>query len=283
MCAQRVSNIERWGVFGILIAYFVLGYFVISPHVKFVQPIDLSMGLDHRIPFNPVLGWLYIWALPAAAMPGFVVRSEHLFRLTAFAYFLVMTVSILVFGALPETAIAFRPSTTILDLAQPSQWLVANIYAIDPPGNLFPSLHISLTALSAFAAWKSSKLLGLVAFTGLCCVAMAACAVKQHFLVDVFGGLALAGFVAALTINRCRDEGHWTIGEGLRTVGMYFLLILSFYAAIGGAYCMGFASLVHHALPGPTSPPVLSMEPTGSGALDPAQSLRFARRILGLL
>jgi membrane-associated phospholipid phosphatase len=66
----------------------------------------------------------------------------------------------------------------------------ASMFAQDAPGNTFPSIHVAVTTLLALRL-RQRRLGGLwLAWAGL--VVLSTLTVKQHYLVDVIGGLALA-------------------------------------------------------------------------------------------
>jgi len=236
---DRLTLGERFGTSAALTVYFLVGYFLVPQLAWSAGMRSHGLAIDGAIPFEPATVWAYVWAFPAAAMPAFVVASRRLFRSAALAYGLAISISLLTFLLWPETATALRPSPARLNLQHVSDWLIANIYAVDPPGNLFPSLHVSLTALSALVTWKANRLFGLVGFTGLAGVAISACTVKQHFLADVVAGLALAALIASLTISRSRHQRVPRSSEGCRAGAVYLALVGLFYAAIGGAYLAG--------------------------------------------
>ena len=232
---ERLTIGERIATALGLLAYFVAAYemvpFITGPGHNGAWPVDLA------IPFYPASAWIYLWTLPAATMPAFLTTSRRLFRRTAVGYVMAITLSVLVFVLWPETAIALRPSSKGLDLLKPSEWLVANIYAFDPPGNLFPSLHLSITTLSAYASWRSSRPWGAIGFLGLAGVAISACTVKQHFVADVAGGLLLGTLIAWLAIA---EDVRQPQAEAAPRSGLAYLLLVGlFYDMINGAFLMG--------------------------------------------
>jgi PAP2 superfamily len=105
------------------------------------------------------------------------------------------------FTAFRVTASHLRADTAQLRAAGPSHWVVSAIYSLDPPYNLFPSLHVCITALAAISVWKADRRYGAVLFLGLGQVAISVCTTKQHFLLDVLGGLALAALVGGIVLG----------------------------------------------------------------------------------
>jgi membrane-associated phospholipid phosphatase len=135
---------------------------------------------------------------------------------------------------LPVTAIHLRAHGDQLSAPGPSDWAVSTIYSIDPPYNLFPSLHISLTALAAFAVWKADRRYGAILFIGLALVAVAVCATKQHFVVDVVGGLVIAAMVGGVVLQpyRRRDvRGTYSWRGPASYVASLAVMYLGFYGA----------------------------------------------------
>ncbi|MHB8268781.1 phosphatase PAP2 family protein [Bradyrhizobium sp.] len=214
-----------------ILFYFVIGFYGVQFVTLHSSIVPLGTRLDYAIPFVPSAVWLYLWTYPAAFAPLILMRGKDEIRTVTQAYAVTMTVSFVMFCLLPASAFTLRPISTSLNLARPSEWVVANVYALDPPGNLFPSLHVSLATLSAFAVWKSGRIVGAAAFLGAVCVALGACMIKQHFVVDVAGGFALAGLVARFTLRAVPTDRVSTAFDWRRAASM-LVVIMSFYLMI---------------------------------------------------
>lgn len=184
-----------------LIIFFIAGYFGVGLSRNPADAGDLQTFLDDRIPFIAHSVWIYLLIFPAALLPLFVVRCRRLFRRTAVAYGVVIAVSLICFAAFPITAARLRPITAMLELTRPSDWAVSVLYSLDPPYNLFPSLHVSIAVLAAFSAWKAARLYGAVAFLFLVFVIVSVCTVKQHVVLDAVGGIVLAASAGALILR----------------------------------------------------------------------------------
>ncbi|HKH28375.1 MAG TPA: phosphatase PAP2 family protein, partial [Sphingomicrobium sp.] len=76
------------------------------------------------------------------------------------------------------------------------------LYAVDPQTNLFPSLHVSLGVLAALSISKAAPGWACLATGAVAAVAISVCTVKQHVLIDVVGGLALAGAAHVVILRR---------------------------------------------------------------------------------
>ncbi len=70
--------------------------------------------------------------------------------------------------------------------------LVAMMYRMDTNTNVFPSMHVIGSVAAAVAVWKSQRLrpLRLPWLILAVAISLATVFIKQHSIVDVFGGLA---------------------------------------------------------------------------------------------
>jgi membrane-associated phospholipid phosphatase len=137
-------------------------------------------------------------------------------------------------SAVPVTAIHLRAQASQITTPGPSDWAVLTIYSLDPPDNLFPSLHISLTALAALAVWKADRRYGAILFAGLVLVAISVCTTKQHFIVDVLGGLVVAGVVGGIVLGpyrRHEGKGTYSWRGPVSYLASLAVMYLGFYGA----------------------------------------------------
>lgn len=185
---------------GVLVL-FAAGYFGVGLHVDPARSRTLGTSLDARIPFLAGTVWIYLLVFPASLTPLFVVRSQRLFRRVMASYAVAIAASLVVFAAIPVASAGLRVAPATLDRSDFATWAVAKLYAIDPPFNLFPSLHLSIAALAALAAWKAKRAWGAVALGGVLLVAASICTVKQHFVADALGGAALSAAIYAAILG----------------------------------------------------------------------------------
>lgn len=209
--------------------------------------MSLRTTLDDAIPFWSWSVIVYAWVYPAVFLPAFVVRSPALFRRVLIAYVVVIGVSFAAFIAVPVSAVGLRPPIDSLNTAHFTEWGTALLYRLDPPCNLFPSLHLGLATLSALACWRAHRTIGGLASIALGLVAVSVCTVKQHFVADAVAGLALAFAVDALVVGSrlsAAPGGRGTVpGDAAFPVGVpgvyaggVLVLYLVFYAVflLGG-------------------------------------------------
>jgi membrane-associated phospholipid phosphatase len=240
---RRRDFIERLAITIGVATLFIGGYFLVAYSVHPERISELPIPLDQRVPFIPQAIWIYLSLYPAALIPLFVVRCERLFRRTAIAYAIVISISLIFFESYPVTSARLRASTTVLSVARPSDWLVAKLYMIDPPYNLFPSLHLSIALLAAISAWKAKRLYGAVVYVSVGPLAMSVCAVKQHFVLDVVGGLALAALVGSLIITPYRAQPGVRRSYTWRGPIVYCAVLILLFAGLYTAYLLNRAPM----------------------------------------
>jgi membrane-associated phospholipid phosphatase len=136
-----------------------------------------------------------------ALLPLFLVRCPDLYRRTLVAYTLAIAASLVVFVVVPVTSTGLRIDPGTLDPRRFASWAVALVYRVDPPYNLFPSLHLSIALLAAGAAWKAKRAYGVAALAGGALIAVSICTVKQHFVLDAAGAAALSAGIYTLVLR----------------------------------------------------------------------------------
>jgi membrane-associated phospholipid phosphatase len=213
-------------------AFFVVGYFGVARGIDPVSAWEVGCALDRRIPFLAGSVWVYLSVFPASLLPLFLVRCPDLFRRTLLAYAIAIAVSLIAFVAIPITSIGLRVDPGTLEVNRLSPWVVALLYRIDPPVNLYPSLHLSIAMLAALSAWKARHGYGAAAFVGVALIAVSICTVKQHFVVDGLGGAALALAVHAVVLRTYAPRFGIDPAYGWRGPAAFACLMIAVYAGI---------------------------------------------------
>ncbi len=62
----------------------------------------------------------------------------------------------------------------------------------DSPTNCFPSLHVAIPIFLALAIWRGGKKIGILFLFWAILLALSTLTTKQHYLLDVFGGILTA-------------------------------------------------------------------------------------------
>lgn len=140
---------------------------------------------EDRIPFLPIFEYLYVltFLVPALLIVSVRTWERFVWLIRAFAIALVIAYSTyLIFPVYLE-----RPNLEVTSL---HTWLLSLQY-LDKSYNHFPSLHVTLSWLAAQSAEGSGSFRTGVAVLAFG-ISIATVFVKQHYIVDVVFGYALA-------------------------------------------------------------------------------------------
>lgn len=231
---------ERALLTSALVVYFLLGYFGIGwLAVDPARARSLATPLDDAIPF--VLGSVVVyWSiLPMALLPIFTLREPALFRRVALAYSAAISVSLAIFVAFPVTSAGIRVATESNAASGFATWLLHLLYTLDPPLNLFPSLHLALATLAALSAWRVNRTLGAVALGWTACIAVSVCTTRQHFVADALAGIALGALAYGAIVARGSGARAHDASTGAAGLALYAALVTLFYAGLFTAYVVG--------------------------------------------
>ncbi len=176
--------------------YFAIGYLAINAVSPFLSAHSLSTALDERLPFVPIFIVVYLLGYPLPVVPYFIVKDRSRFERVVMAYFFVLTVSFLVFLIYPAKIIRPEPSGMSYFYA----WIYGFQHAADGPYNTFPSLHVSMATIATLACFDwHKKHAWMLVWPVL--IAVAALLIKQHFIYDVVGGMALGVITYLMFFN----------------------------------------------------------------------------------
>jgi membrane-associated phospholipid phosphatase len=97
-----------------------------------------------------------------------------------------------------------RPALTAAD---PFTAMIRAVYAGDNPYNCFPSLHTSISTIMAIYWRRVDRRLGIAAGIWTALIAASTVLIKQHYIADVAGGLAVA-FAAAWAAGKLAPQSQ---------------------------------------------------------------------------
>jgi membrane-associated phospholipid phosphatase len=164
--------------------------YAFSGRFHFYQPMHLNLSmLDKMVPFMPDSIWVYHSQFLLVFVAMLTCRDELRCTIVYYAILLAAGIAFVFFLLMPTELlhqhIDFYGIKAIL-------WHV--LYLTDTPANCFPSLHVALAILAARALMIKNKFWQICApvWAGLIC--LSTLTTKQHYAVDVVGGIALATF-----------------------------------------------------------------------------------------
>ena len=192
---------------------FFFGYSVPN-HFHLFPPQQLHLtALDRAVPLMPWTIFVYTSEYWLFISAYFLFRDELTRNKYIWSYF-----GVLFFGAL---FFVFFPTTYPRgDYPLPTD-IHPFVYRIfqavreaDDPSNCFPSMHVTCCFLTAFAflAKKESRVNFWIYFIWSTVIAMSTLPTKQHYIVDVMGGLALS------------ISGYWVFFRKVKYVPLTSLL-----------------------------------------------------------
>jgi membrane-associated phospholipid phosphatase len=226
---------ERIAATALLVGVYVAVYFAAG--LRPVAGASLGIPLDHWIPFHAAAVYVYASAYPMVLGPLFLVRDPDLFRRTWLGYALCIGVCGVFFVAWPVGSAAIRVDPSSIAPGTFSIWGVHLLYALDPPRNCFPSLHLALAATGALAVARASRAAGAIAVAWLAALAVSVLVVKQHYVVDAAAGIALGFTAQRLFVRGWRPSGA-DPSTGVRGG----LALGAFVAAVFAAAYMAYAA-----------------------------------------
>jgi membrane-associated phospholipid phosphatase len=150
----------------------------------------LDTALDRAIPLLTWTSWLYQPFYVGIFVIGVIAfRSKFIFNRA-----IVCICANVLVGALGHYLVRAEYPRPVLPFPYPdlSTWFLAKVHVIDPPGNVFPSLHVAHTFTIAFLMLMDRARLGRVVMLMAILLALSTLTTKQHFLADVAAGLAMA-------------------------------------------------------------------------------------------
>jgi len=159
---------------------------------------DMTMPADHAVPFLPWTVVIYFgsYAMWFAGYYLFAHQEAKLRNRFFLADTMAKFVCLACFLLLPTTNV--RP-----EVSGDGPWifLMRLLYLLDRPDNLFPSIH----CLASWLIWVSvrrnkqfSPWLRWGAFVAAVVICISTLTTRQHVIVDVFSGIALAEIFYAL-------------------------------------------------------------------------------------
>ncbi|MFZ0128220.1 MAG: phosphatase PAP2 family protein [Candidatus Dormiibacterota bacterium] len=165
--------------------------------------IFLETPLDRALPVVPIFAVPYVSLIPyiGVSLLAFMFVRVRIYRSAALTMLIVWFISY-GFYIFLQSYIA-RPHITGTDAFSS---MIRSIYAADQPYNDFPSLHTSLSTIIAMHWWRFDRRIGIAAAIWTALIVASTVLVKQHYIADVAGGLALA-VVTSLFVMRVTRVG----------------------------------------------------------------------------
>ena len=216
--------------------------FVIAPLYLFLPGMmhgrefhSPELAIDRMLPLLPEWSVVYGSLFCAVILPAFVVHQQDLLRRTIHAFLMTWLVAFAIFVAYPTIG-PQHPKVAVQGFAA---WGLRTIYSADVNYNCFPSLHVAQAFLAAFACHRVHRGVGRVTFVWAVLLGVSTLLTKQHYFLDVAGGIALA-YVAQRLFMRGFSRDAVPAGER-RLAPLLAASAFAVYAAILGIFATLYA------------------------------------------
>ena len=191
---MKTSKIEIFAIYaGIIFSFITYEFF--NKLTPISQPIVMEGWLDKKIPVITIftIPYLSFHILAMFLVPYLSMRFGG--RKT----FLVNGLAIMIGQFILDIAYwLFQTEVPRPEIASNNffDWLLTNvIYGNDRPLNGFPSNHVTWSAISIIALWRLRKVIPKTSrylSAWFCLIIPATVFLKQHFVVDIYGGILVA-------------------------------------------------------------------------------------------
>lgn len=161
-------------------------------------------ALDRMIPLSVSWIWPYLSYYPGCFLPVLLLTRMENLRAVALGFGVQFGIGFVFFYAVPMRMA--QPEIVGATAAHDAmRWL----YGIDNGYNIFPSLHTANAAMIACAFWraKGPRWWGYGVAAWAAAIAISTVLVKQHYVLDVAAGLALAWLADRVAFRGLSHDG----------------------------------------------------------------------------
>ena len=235
---HSLSNSTRFKHLGIALSVFYLLYnlttlYSVSLYKLYPAKIhNLATPFDDVIPFIPVMIIPYSWSLILFVASFFLVRTAAQLSILTRRLILATVFACFIFYCYPA-----RFSFHRLIPDDWTQYGYQFLQLVDKPFNQLPSLHVSYAILLGVSLWDviESKKIWILSIYRLSLISICTLIIistvltYQHHLLDVLGGIVLAGAVLILLdlIRNTLVTKYLVVG----VIGFLLIAIAGFYLA----------------------------------------------------
>jgi membrane-associated phospholipid phosphatase len=198
--SRELKPAVRLGWAGAGILFWAVGYYG-APRLAGAAAFDPALPIDASLPCMPALVWLYLLGLAVPLLPAWLMPAR-LFARTLCAYALLIGSATVLFIVVPTDGQALRARCPA-----PAGWALEAVRRFDPAANLFPSLHIGFAVLATLCAARAGSRLTPFLAIAAAAVAVSACLIGQHYVLDTIAGALLASAVFAIAFAGSQGGG----------------------------------------------------------------------------
>jgi membrane-associated phospholipid phosphatase len=197
-------NKRNKAMVGWIIAMFASLIYQLSNHIHFFAPTSLPLlALDRAIPFVPQTVWIYVGEYVAIVALYMMSNDDRNVNKFVYAFTALQVAHFLIFMMWPTTyPRAAHALPAELDPA--TRHLMTFLRQIDTPANCCPSLHVGSIYLASFIFLDEQRQKLPIVLTIATAIAVSTLTTKQHYVIDVVLGLAMAVAIYWIFDSRVR-------------------------------------------------------------------------------
>lgn len=176
--------------------YFTAGYFGASALGEGrAVPVPFIFAWERDLPFLPRAILAYALIYPGLIAAYLRIDDYRVIQRLIPAYLLLTGIHFAIFALMPVEA--QRPMLP----ENGSVWvdITRFFYLLDPPRNLFPSLHISQPLLIGLLMWRQYRLWSVFLLGLTAILSVAVLLVKQHYAIDVLAAYTVTAGVVLVS------------------------------------------------------------------------------------
>jgi len=177
---------------GVLLWFLAALLYLPSNHFHLFPPKLLPFSwVDNIVPFMPYTVWIYISEYLFFAVVYITCKDLVNLNKYFYSFLALQSVSVLIFWIWPTTYP--RDLFPLPDDLEPlTHFVFSNLRVTDTPANCCPSLHVSSVYLSTFIFLDDQRKKFPIFFIWGTAIALSTLTTKQHYLIDVVVGFAMA-------------------------------------------------------------------------------------------
>jgi membrane-associated phospholipid phosphatase len=162
--------------------------FMVPARIHLGQPIVLDRAaIDDAIPFLEWTIWVYASYYPFLILAVWLPRDARLRSDAVYGLVLAGAIGLVIFTLWPTTIIRESPS-----LVGVTGLLWHLLFSVDTMVNALPSMHVADTCIAAVALASRGRLWRIIVPVWATIIILSTLTTKQHYAIDLPGGLALA-------------------------------------------------------------------------------------------
>jgi PAP2 superfamily len=201
---------ERFSLFlwALVITLIVLGgYWLVQ---RTIEPkFDFSIALDSRIPFIHWTIWIYLSDLLFFSFAALALTRKEFIQILQIIL-IAYVISMIGFIFLPGD----YPRIEVTTIASPFyRWGYGVFHTVDLANNTFPSMHVGLTWIICISLARRFQRYKYIIFAYSILVTLSVLTTKQHFILDIVGGLT----VVFISLNLHRLLVRWRTKNRVET------------------------------------------------------------------